>query len=81
MTRDELIEIISNDTSCFSCPDYHCDMPEEEGNTGECCRRCAEKQLAEYEEYIRADERKRFAKQLAKWLNERCGTEIPSVLK
>lgn len=49
MTRKDLIEIISNDTSCFSCPEYSCDMPEEEGNTGECCRRCAEKQLAEYE--------------------------------
>lgn len=54
MTRDELIEIIFNDTSNHSCPEYSCDMPEEEGNTGECCRRCAEKQLAEYEGKILA---------------------------
>lgn len=54
MTRDELIEIIFNDKSNNSCPEYSCDMPEEEGNTGECCRRCAEKQLAEYEGKILA---------------------------
>lgn len=77
MTRDELIEIIYNDKSNHSCPEYSCDMPEEEGNTGACCLRCAERQLAKYEEDIRADERKRFSE----WLDKRCGIIMPSPFK
>lgn len=77
MTRDELIWIIFNDTSRYSCPEYSCNMPEEEGNTGECCRRCAERQIAKYEEDIRVDERKRFSE----WLDKRFGIIMPSPLK
>lgn len=55
MTREELIQIICNSNLPVTCPEYQCPMPEEEGNTGECCLKCAEKQLAEYEKKIKAD--------------------------
>lgn len=55
MTRNELIKAIYDSKDDWSCPDHPCDLPEEEGNVGECCLRCAEKQLAEYEAKIRAE--------------------------
>ena len=55
MTRKELIKAIYDSTDMWACPDHPCDFPEEEGNTGECCWKCAEKQLAEHEAKIRAN--------------------------
>jgi len=55
MTRDNLIQAINDNCDAWSCPTYNCDLPEEEGNSGACCLKCAERQLAEYEEKIRAD--------------------------
>lgn len=52
MTRDELIEIIDESGKAWSCPEKGCDKPEKEGNTGECCCKCAEEQLARYENKI-----------------------------
>lgn len=52
MNRNELIQVIYNDTSSATCPGCNCDKPEQEGNTGECCMKCAEEQLAEYEQKI-----------------------------
>lgn len=59
MTREELIDCINDDINPRTCPEYSCNMPEEENNVGKCCRECAEKQLEDYEEKIRADERKK----------------------
>lgn len=55
MTREQLIKAIYDNDEQWSCPDNPCDKPEEEGNTGECCMKCAEEQLAWYEQKIRAD--------------------------
>lgn len=55
MTREELIKAIYDNDDAWSCPEHTCDMPEKEGNTGECCWDCAEKQLKAYEDKIRAD--------------------------
>lgn len=55
MTREELIKAINDNEERWSCPSYNCDKPEEEGNSGECCLKCAEQQLAEYEKAIRAE--------------------------
>lgn len=52
MTRKELIKAIYDSTDLWACPNDPCDFPEEEGNTGDCCLKCAEKQLAEYEAKI-----------------------------
>ena len=55
MTREQLIKAIYDNEDAWSCPEHTCDMPEKEGNTGECCLKCAEKQLKAYEDKIRAD--------------------------
>lgn len=55
MTREQLIKAIDENEDVWSCPEYYCDMPEKEGNTGECCLRCAEKQLKVYEDKIRVE--------------------------
>lgn len=55
MTREQLIKTIDENEDAWSCPEYACDMPEKEGNTGECCLKCAEKQLKAYEDKIRAE--------------------------
>lgn len=55
MTRDELIKAINDNDERWSCPEYSCDKPEEEGNTGECCLKCAESQLDQYEQEIRKE--------------------------
>lgn len=55
MTREELIKAIYDNEDTLSCPEYACDMPEKEGNTGKCCLRCAEKQLKAYEDKIKAE--------------------------
>lgn len=55
MTRKQLIKAINDNEEEWSCPEYSCNMPDEEGNTGECCWKCAEKQLKKYEDKIRAD--------------------------
>lgn len=55
MTREQLIKAIYDNDDAWSCPEYSCDMPEKEGNTGKCCWDCAEKQLKAYEGEIRAD--------------------------
>lgn len=52
MTREELIKAIYDNEDTSNCPEYSCDMPEKEGNTGECCLKCAEKQLKAYEDRI-----------------------------
>lgn len=52
MTRQELIKAINDNEERWSCPAYNCDKPEEEGNSGECCLKCAEQQLAEYEKQL-----------------------------
>lgn len=51
MTRENLIEAISECDKGWSCPSPStgCDLPEYEGNTGDCCRKCAERLLDEYE--------------------------------
>lgn len=54
MTRKELIKAIDENEDAWSCPEYSCDMPEKEGNSGKCCLKCAEKQLKAYEDKIRA---------------------------
>lgn len=59
MTREDLIAIIYNDNSSISCPEYSCDTSEEEASFSKCCMTCAERQLAEYEDKIRADEREK----------------------
>lgn len=59
MTREELIKAIYKDMEL--CPDRPCDLPEKEGNTGDCCCKCAERQLTEYEAKVRADERNQWA--------------------
>lgn len=58
MTREQLIKAIYDNDDAWSCPEYACDMPEKEGNTGECCWDCAEKQLKAYEDKIREEGRK-----------------------
>lgn len=57
MTREDLVAIIYNDKSIKSCPEYTCDTSEEEANFEVVCMTCAERQLNEYENKIRADER------------------------
>lgn len=52
MTREQLIKSIYDNDELWSCPGHPCDLPEEEGNTGECCMKCAEKQLWEYEQRL-----------------------------
>lgn len=53
MSREELINIIFDNTDIATCPEYNCcGKPEEEGNTGECCLKCADKQLKEYEDKL-----------------------------
>ena len=53
MTREDLISAIYNDINNWSCPNPDCcGSPEEEGNTGECCLKCAERLLFEYEKEI-----------------------------
>ena len=52
MTREELIECINDDLFPRSCPVYNCNLPEENDSA---CRICAEKQLKEYEDKIRAE--------------------------
>lgn len=47
MTREEIIECI--------CPDGFCEVEFREENWSEVCKRCAEKQLAEYESEVRAE--------------------------
>lgn len=59
MTREDLIAIIYNDNSSISCPEYSCDTSEEEASFSKCCMTCAERQLAEYKDKIRADEREK----------------------
>lgn len=66
MTRKELIKAIYDVDDGWSCPDNPCDLPEEEGNTGECCWKCAEKQLAKYEAKVRADVIKEYKSKLRK---------------
>lgn len=71
MTREELIEAIWDNEDAWSCPKYNCDEPEEEGNTGECCKKCAENLLIEYEKQIRAEVIAEVKKKIAfeeKWL-------------
>lgn len=46
MTKERLIEIIAKSDYC---PRISCNLPEAEGNTGECCKKCAEEVLADYE--------------------------------
>lgn len=53
--RDNIIKAIFDNENNWSCPEYRCDMPEKEGNTGECCLKCAEKILKEYENKIKTD--------------------------
>lgn len=50
MTRKQLVKAIHDSKDGWSCPKHPCDFPEKENNTGDCCWKCAEKQLAEYEE-------------------------------
>lgn len=60
MTREQLIKAIDENEDAWSCPEYACNMPEEEGNTGECCRMCAEKQLKAYEDRIKEEASRDF---------------------
>ncbi len=46
MTREDLLGIIERSDYC---PRKPCGLPEAEGNTGECCKKCAEEALADYE--------------------------------
>lgn len=64
MNREDLIDAIFNSTETWACPEYICDMPEEEGNTGECCLKCAEKLLAGYDAKIRADAIEEYRKEM-----------------
>lgn len=54
MTRKNLIGAIYDNEEEWSCA-YTCPHTMEEENPKEVCWRCAEKQLAEYEQQIRAD--------------------------
>lgn len=77
MLKANLIKAIYDNEDEWSCPEYTCDKPENEGNTGECCWECAKRQLEEYErsikaetiekicEYVRTDEFK------AEWVNSK----------
>lgn len=68
MTRENLIQAIYDNEDAWSCIEHNgCDKPEEEGNTGDCCWACAEKQLQHYEKRKREeviDECKNLAKNL-----------------
>lgn len=65
MTREELTNAIYKNHDKWSCPrDYDCDDTDLDE-----CRKCAERQLAEYENSIRAEERRK------------CEEEFKSVLK
>lgn len=70
MTREELIKAINDNEERWSCPEYSCDKPDEEDNTGECCLKCAEKQLSEYEKQIRE---KAFDE-----IRKACGSDEPN---
>lgn len=74
MTRKELINAINSNEDAWSCPEYYCDMPELEGNAGECCLKCAEKQLKDYEDEIRAAAIDECFKKIEQRLND--DTEI-----
>ena len=50
MTRNELVKVIFDSSYCPNSP---CGLPEAEGNTGECCLKCANDVLKEYEQTIR----------------------------
>lgn len=67
MTRNELIMAIYDNEDAWSCPEYNCDKPEGEGNTGKCCWECAERSLAKYDAKVRADAEKEYNAQLEKW--------------
>ena len=54
MTRENLIGAIYDNEEEWSCA-YTCPHTMEEENPKEVCWRCAEKQLSEYEQQIRAD--------------------------
>lgn len=60
MTRKNLIGAIYDNEEEWSCA-YTCPHTMEEENPEEVCWRCAEKQLAEYEQQIRAEVFKELA--------------------
>ncbi len=62
MTREELIKAIYKDLGL--CPDPHCDFLEED------CLECGEKQLAEYEARIRAEERAKTIDEFVESISE-----------
>lgn len=68
MTREQLIVAIWDNEDAWSCPKYNCDEPEEEGNTGECCKKCAENQLVDYEQQIRSEIVDEELQNFAQWL-------------
>lgn len=85
MTRKELIKAIYNSTDLWSCPADPCDFPEEEGNTGDCCLKCAEKQLAEYEANVRKDFAEKIKNHLIRYCHSRleaqyCAMEVMDYL-
>lgn len=62
MTRGELIKAIFDSLVNWSCPRAHdCDDTDLDE-----CMKCAERQLEEYENSIRAEERRKFAEWLTK---------------
>jgi len=76
MTRENIIQAIFDNENNWSCPEYSCDKPEEEGNTGECCLKCAEKMLEEYEKHIKLDAIERFADSILCELDNGVGGNI-----
>lgn len=54
MTRENLLQAIYDNEDDWSCQ-YTCPHTMEEENPQDVCMKCAEKQLKEYEDKIRAD--------------------------
>lgn len=54
MTNREIILHCLKENTDVTCRKYSCDKPEQEGNTGECCDKCALRILEEYEREVKS---------------------------
>lgn len=53
MTVKEIILKCLDENTDVTCRHKPCDLPEKEGNTGECCHKCSLEILKEYEKEIK----------------------------
>lgn len=81
MTRDNLVQAIYDNTDEWSCKSP-CPHIMEEENPKDVCMKCAEKQLAEYEQQLKADAIDEFkdillttplvGKSIQQWIDDAC---------